>query len=413
MSDTPWRTDKWFTSPWNWLPDVRSTIAFPEGIELHDVTLRDGEQQAGIIFTKDEKIRIAEALAEVGVHRIEAGMPVVSADDAAAVQEIVKRNLGPQIYAFARCMKDDVQRAVDSGVSGIVVEIPSSTHMIEKAYGWKLERAIALSVEATAFAHEQGLRVVFFPIDLSRAEFDWGMGLIAQVAREGWMDALAVVDTFGGLAPHAIPWLIRAMQQRVGGKPLEAHFHDDFGMGAANSLLAVAAGASAVHTTISALGERAGNTPYEDLALALLTMYGVDIGLRYDRMVETARMVEGITGQPNRWNRSVFGKYLTDIESGIIAGWYRNCKDEPTMLAPYDPALVGGSPIDVVLGKNSGVESIRVWAERIGVELTDDEAQALVQSVKARAYEKHGLLDEADFRAIVAQAIPRSRSHMG
>lgn len=410
---TPWRTDKWFTSPWNWLPDVRADLNFPKAVELHDVTLRDGEQQAGIIFTKDEKIRIAEALAEVGVHRIEAGMPVVSADDAAAVEEIVKRNLGPDIYAFARCMKDDVQRAVDCGVKGIVIEIPSSTHMIEKAYGWKLERAISLSVEATAYAHEKGLRVVFFPIDLSRAEFDWGMSLIERVAREGWMDALAVVDTFGGLAPHAIPWMIRTMRERVGGKPLEAHFHDDFGMGAANSLLAVAAGAEVVHTTIAALGERAGNTPYEDLALALLTMYGVDLGLRYDRMAETARLVERITGQENRWNRSVFGKYLTDIESGIIAGWYRNCKDEPTMLGPYDPALVGGDPIEVVLGKNSGVDSIKVWAEKISLEVSDDEAQQLVQAVKARAYEKHAVLDEQDFRQIVANVLPRSRAHIG
>jgi isopropylmalate/homocitrate/citramalate synthase len=403
---TPWRTGQWFTSPWNWLPEVREGLRFPEKVRLHDVTLRDGEQQAGIIFTKDEKVRIAEGLAEVGVHRIEAGMPVVSKDDEEAVREIVRRDLGPEIYAFARCMKDDVKRAVDCGVRGIVVEIPSSTHMIEKAYGWTLDRAVRLSVEATAYAHEQGLRVVFFPIDLSRAEFDWGMSLIEKVAREGWMDALAVVDTFGGLAPHAVPWLIRKMKERVGEKPLEVHFHDDFGMGAANSLLAVAAGAEVVHTTIAALGERAGNTPYEDLSLALLTLYGVDLGLRTEKMVGLARMVEGITGQENRWNRAIFGKRLTEIESGIIAGWYRNCKDEPTMLAPYDPALVGGKPLEVVLGKNSGVDSILVWAERLGVELTEAQAQEIVQAVKARAYEKHGLLDLEDFRTIVHQHVP-------
>jgi isopropylmalate/homocitrate/citramalate synthase len=404
-TETPWRTGSWFTSPWNWLPEVRQTLAFPERVKLHDVTLRDGEQQAGVIFTKDEKIRIAEGLAEVGVHRIEAGMPVVSKDDEAAIREIVKRDLGPEIYAFARCMKDDVKRAVDTGVKGIVVEIPSSTHMIEKAYGWTLDRAVRLSVEATAFAHEQGLRVVFFPIDLSRAEFDWGMSLIEKVAKEGWMDALAVVDTFGGLAPHAVPWLIRKMKERVGDKPLEVHFHDDFGMGAANSLLAVAAGAEVVHTTIAALGERAGNTPYEDLALALLTMYGVDLGLRTEKMVALARLAEEITGQENRWNRAIFGKRLTDIESGIIAGWYRNCKDEPTMLAPYDPRLVGGKPMDVVLGKNSGIDSVMIWAERIGVALSEAQAQEVVQAVKARAYEKHGLLDVDDFRAIVHQYV--------
>ncbi len=108
-------------------------------------------------------------MAEAGVHRIEAGMPVVSPADTAAIKEIVKRNLGPQIFAFSRCMVDDVKRAVDCGVSGIVMEVPSSPHIIEYAYKWPLQKAIDLSIESTAYAKSQGLEVVFFPIDFSRA----------------------------------------------------------------------------------------------------------------------------------------------------------------------------------------------------------------------------------------------------
>ena len=162
-----------------------------------------------MIFTKDDKIRIAEALAEAGVHRIEAGMPVVSPSDTAAIKEIVKRNLGPQIFAFSRCMVDDVKRAVDCGVTGIVMEVPSSTHIIQYAYKWQLEKAIDLSIESTAYAHSQGLEVVFFPIDFSRAEMNWVLDLITRVANEGHMDALALVDTFGVLAPHAMQYLVR------------------------------------------------------------------------------------------------------------------------------------------------------------------------------------------------------------
>ncbi len=371
---------------------------------MHDVTLRDGEQQAGIVFTKDDKIRIAEALAEAGVHRIEAGMPAVSPDDAAAIRELAKRDLGDtEVFAFARCMKEDVQRAVDCGVSGVVIEIPSSKHMIEKAYGWELERAINLSIEATRFAHDQGLYVVFFPIDLSRADFDWGLGLIERVANEGWMDALAVVDTLGGLAPHAVPWLIRKIRERLPGKPLEAHFHDDFGMGAANTLLALAAGVEVAHTTVSALGERAGNAPYEDLVMALLTMYDVDIGVKPERLVGIARMVEEITGQPNRWNRGITGSRLTQIESGIIAGWYRNCKDDPTLIFPIDPALVGAEPLSVVLGKSSGADSMRVWLDEIGETATDKQIEQLVNLVKVRSVEKKGLLTRNEFESLVAK----------
>ncbi len=408
---TPWRTDKWFTSPWNFLPEVRSGLRFPGKIKIHDVTLRDGEQQAGIIFTLDEKIRIAEALAEAGVHRIEAGMPAVSPQDEAAIKALVGRNFpNTDIFAFARCMKDDVKRAVDCGVKGVVIEIPSSTHMIEKAYGWKLERAIELSIEATRYAHDQGLYVVFFPIDLSRADFNWGLDLLARVAKEGWMDALAVVDTMGGLAPHAVPWLVSKVKERIPDKPLECHFHDDFGMGAANTLLALAAGAEVAHCTVSALGERAGNAPYEDLTVALMTLYGVDIGINTERLVPIARMVESITGQPNRWNRGITGKLLTQIESGIISGWYRNCKTEPTMLFPIDPSLVGAEPLGVVLGKNSGADSIHVWLEKIGATASDEQVTALVSAVKQRAYEKHGLLDEADFRQLVAAVKTSNRT---
>ncbi len=139
------------------------------------------------------------------MHRIEAGMPVVSPSDTAAIKEIVKRNLGPEIFAFSRCMVDDVKRAVDCGVKGIVMEVPSSTHIIQYAYKWQLEKAIDLSIESTAYAHSQGLEVVFFPIDFSRAEMKWVLDLITRVANEGHMDALALVDTFGVLAPHAVP----------------------------------------------------------------------------------------------------------------------------------------------------------------------------------------------------------------
>jgi len=161
----PWKTNNWFVSPWNYLPEVTRDFQPPKQVKIHDITLRDGEQQAGITFTKDDKIRIAEKLAEAGVHRIEAGMPAVSPQDEAALREIVKRNLGPEIFCFSRCMVDDVKRAADCGVKGVVMEIPASKHLIEHAYQWPLEKAIDLSIKATRVAKEMGLYTVFFTID--------------------------------------------------------------------------------------------------------------------------------------------------------------------------------------------------------------------------------------------------------
>ena len=124
------------------------------------------------MFNKDQKVALAEKIAEVGFQRIEAGMPAVSSQDAAAIKEIVNRNLGPDIYAFSRCMKADVERAVQCGVKHIVVEIPASEHILEHAYKWTMERAIETSIEATLHAKENGLYTVFFPIDGSRADMD-------------------------------------------------------------------------------------------------------------------------------------------------------------------------------------------------------------------------------------------------
>src|ERR1700693_502895 len=309
MSNQPWKTDKWFVSPWNFEESVRSQLHFAKQIKFHDVTLRDGEQQTGVIFTKDDKIRIAEGLAEAGVHRIEAGMPVVSPSDEAAIKEIVKRNLGPQIFAFSRCMVDDVKRAVDCGVSGIVMEVPSSEHIIKYAYKWPLEKAIDLSIESTKFAHEQGLEVVFFPIDFSRADMKWVLDLIMRVANEGHTDALALVDTFGVLAPHAMQYLVREAKKRVN-KRLEAHFHMDYGLGIANTIMAVAEGVEVIHSTVLGLGERAGNVPMEETAMALLTLYGVDTGLKVDKLYSLARLVEELSGHKVASNRPGVGEPL-------------------------------------------------------------------------------------------------------
>ncbi len=407
-----YKTEKWFTSPWNFADEVRAQLDFAPKIELHDVTLRDGEQQAGVTFRSDDKIRIAEKLAEAGVHRIEAGMPAVSKEDEAAIKEIVKRNLGPKIFAFGRCMKEDVKRAVDCGVDGIVVEIPSSEHIIKYAYRWPLEKAIDLSIEATLYAKENGLYTVFFPIDGSRADINWFLDLIQRIEREGHMDALAVVDTFGGCSPSAIPYLIRKIKERIN-KPLETHFHDDFGLGAANTILGLAAGANVAHTTVSALGERAGNAAYEDVALALLTMYGVDLGIKTEKMYEISKFVRALAGVEVRGNRGIIGEDIFKIESGIISGWLKNCGQEHALeLSPYRWDLVGQSAPEIVLGKNSGADSIKMWLERVGKPTAKDEISLiseekvleLVQKVKARALEKRGLLTLRDFEDVLAEA---------
>ncbi|RCW48636.1 LeuA family protein [Halanaerobium sp. MA284_MarDTE_T2] len=393
LREKPWKTENWFTSPWNFSEEVMSNYNFSDNIQVHDVTLRDGEQQAGIVFTKNEKVRIAKKLAQIGVHRIEAGMPAVSKDDREALESIAHANLGDaKIFSFARCMKEDVKIAHECGADGIVIEIPASKHIIENAYNWSLEKAVELSIEATSFAKEKGLYTVFFPIDGSRAEFDWFIDLIKTVSSEGHMDSLALVDTLGGLNPHSIPYLINKIKSNIN-KPLEVHFHDDFGIGAANSIIALASGVDVVHTTITGLGERAGNAPFEDVILSLLTMYNKDLNIDVSKLKELSLLVQKLSGINIRPNRPIVGENIFDVESGIVTSWVLNCgKENMLEYSPISPELVGQKKTDIVFGKHNGLANIKRVLDLLDIELNEEKQMKLLKIIKKNAIKKKRLL---------------------
>ena len=407
MGQEPWKTDQWFSSPWNYLPEVIEGFQIPSQVQVHDVTLRDGEQQAGVEFTSDDKLRIAEALAAAGIHRIEAGLPAVSPADKKAIEMMVAEDLPTEIYAFSRCMVPDVELALDCGVSGVVMEVPASHHLIEKAYRWPVEKAIEASVEATKYAHDNGLKVTFFPIDATRATtMTQLLDDLEQVATHGHVDNIALVDTFGVTSPHAIRYYTQRVRERMD-VPLETHFHMDFGMGVANTALAVAEGASVIHTTVSGIGERAGNAPTEETVLALLTMYGIDTGIKTEKFTEIARLVAELSGVTQPGNRPVTGDMLFNVESGIIATWVKNVGDELTEPFPFRPELVGQTAPKIVLGKGSGLDSVAIWLGRHGIhDAETKEIETILAEVKGRSLAKKGLLDDEEFLDIVREVIP-------
>ena len=399
-----WHTDRWFVSSWNYDPSVTSDYKFADKITIHDTTLRDGEQETGVALKADAKIRIAELLAEAGVHRIEAGMPAVSSQDEKAIREIVKRNLGPEIFAFARCVVDDVKRAADCGVDGIIVEIPSSGHLIKYAYNWEVESAVQKSIEATRAAKELGLKTVFFTIDSSRAEMPWLLELIQRVATEGHMDSLTLVDTMGVLSPGGVSYFVKNVQKRFGKIPLEAHFHNDFGLAVANTITALSLGIQTAHTTVLGIGERAGGAALEELVMALKLLYGIDVGVRTERLFELGQTVARLTGHPIAGNKPVVGKSLWEVQSGIPASWLRRCRGDRVLeVFPMRWDLVGQSEARIVLGKGSNDESVREWLEKLGLNATPEQISDMVPLVKAKAMDKNGCLTEEEFREIVKE----------
>jgi isopropylmalate/homocitrate/citramalate synthase len=404
----PWKTDQWFVSPWCYLPEVRKNFNFPANIKIHDVTLRDGEQQTGVVLRPEEKVEIARRLDAMGVHRIEAGMPVVSAGDRRAIEEIANMGLKAEIFSFARCLVDDIKTAKECGVSGVIVEVPSSEHIIRNAYGWDVDRAVKSSIDATLAAKDAGLYTVFFTIDSTRTEVSRLLDLVEHVATEGHMDAFTLADSFGGCTPEAVYHVVKQAIARLK-KPVEIHCHQDFGLGVANTIYALAAGASVAQVTITGLGERAGNVPLEDVVLSLLCQYGVDLGIRTELLCETSKYVLERAKVPIPGNRPIVGDMLYQVESGIVAGFVRKARAEhPLEYVPFSAELVGQKPVTIVLGKNSGLPSIQEWCEKLKIQASEEEMMEMLAGVKEKSYEKKGLLTADEFKTIVDGVLSKS-----
>ncbi|MEM2979492.1 MAG: hypothetical protein QW083_03595, partial [Methanomassiliicoccales archaeon] len=369
---------------------------------FHDTTFRDGEQQPGVVFTSEEKLRIGSLMSEVGIDRIEGGMPLVSEDDRKAVKLLANAGLEAEIFAFTRCMKEDVETSVDCDVDGVIMEIPSSAHLIGDAYEWSVERAKKLATEATAYAHDHGLYVSFFCIDLSRADASWAFEIISAVAKEGHMDSLNVVDTFGVLTPEGIADLVTILKSefRV---PIEVHTHNDFGLAVANTLAAIKAGAEVAHTTVNGIGERSGNASFEETAMCLKLLYGQEISLNFSRFKELSDAVEKASGMKKPSNKPIVGNELFTVESGIVAGWWKvlEGKERPLTMFPYRWTLVGQNPPRIVLGKKSGLASVIYWAEKLGFKISEEDAKKILTEVKNLSIRKKGLLTEREFIEIV------------
>lgn len=397
-----WITDKWFVSYLNFLDEVRANLKIPKKVMIQDITLRDGEQQAGLVFNKKDKIKIADLLDEVGVDRIEAGMPAVSNEDKEAVKAIAHSGLHAKIFSFARCMKRDVDLALECGVDGVAMEIPSGEQIIKYAYKWPLEKVIDLSIEATGYAAQHGLHVSFFTIDSTRASLDWWFKIIDNVAKKGHMDSMVLVDTFGVCTPEAARYFTRKAREHLR-KPVEAHFHNDFGLAVANSLAAVTEGAEVVHTTVNGIGERMGNADLAESALALEALYGVKLNIRFDKLRELSKLVEKVSGVRVPPHQPVVGDNIFKVESGIVAGWWLNLMEakKPLIMYPYSWNLVGREGVELILGKKSGRESVIQKLKEIGVDPSGIDVDKLLLLVKEESLKKKSAISNDDLKTLL------------
>lgn len=367
-------------------------------IKFHDSTLRDGEQTPGIVFTSDEKIRLAAALSEAGVDRIEAGMPVVSGDDERAIREIKKLGLTAEILSFCRAKKEDVDKSLECGVNTVCIEMPAGIPRLKHQFNWSDEEVIAKAVDIVQYAKNQGLGVVFFPYDTTRADLDLLEKLLLALDRDARPDSVVVVDTIACALPEAMAFLVREFK-RIIPWSVEVHTHNDFGLAVATSLAAVQAGADTVHVSMNGLGERTGNASLAEIAMSLEFLLGMKTNIQKEKLTVLARLVAETSGIPLPANAPFTGINTFARETGIGIEMQ---KKAPLVIYPVLPHVVG-QVARPVLGKKSGKMSVRLRLEEMGLDATDEQVAEALAAIKSQAIAKKRLITDAEFEGILKE----------
>ena len=365
-------------------------------VGLYDTTLRDGEQTVGVVLDPQEKLEIARLLDGLGVDRIEAGFPRVSDDDRRAVALIADADLRAEIWGFARAVPADLELLVELGVRYAVIESPISDAKLE-AIGVTRETMLERITSAMRFAAEHGIHAAFFGVDSTRAELDFFRRAYEEAVAAGAREVV-VVDTLGVAAPEAVHDLVGRTIQWLDGTPVHFHGHDDFGLGTANAVAAVRAGATWVQGTINGMGERAGNADLGEVALTLRALYGVESNLRLERIREVSDRVRELSGYSLEPWKAVTGSTLFRRESGAVAAQFH----DPPSIEPYSSELVGAVRA-IVLGKKSGLDSIRIKAEELGLDVPEERRPELLTRVKELGMRKRGLVSDDEFRVMVEE----------
>jgi 2-isopropylmalate synthase len=383
-------------------------------VHIFDTTLRDGEQSPGISLNTQEKVEIAQQLARLGVDVIEAGFPITSPGDFAAVQEISRRVEGPVICGLARTHKADIDAAwgavKDAARPSIHTFISTSDIHIEHQLQTTREDVKGQARAAVALARSYCEDVEFSPMDATRADVEFTAEVCAIAVEEG-AKVINIPDTVGYTTPAEYAEYFRRLYELVPGLHdvrTSVHCHDDLGLAVANSYAGVLAGARQVECAVNGIGERAGNCSLEEIVMLLRTrndVHGLDTGVDTHELARTSRMVSRLTGYIVQPNKAVVGRNAFAHESGIHQD---GVLKERTTYEIMDATEVGLESNSIVLGKHSGRHALRDALEQLGFKVEGNALNHAFARFKEIA-DKKKHVTALDLEAIVSDEM-RERS---
>jgi homocitrate synthase NifV len=371
-------------------------------VHLIDSTLRDGEQAPGVVFSHSEKLEIAAAIAAAGVPELEAGTPAIDEEERADLRAIVDLRLGCRITAWCRATTQDLEHAASCGVDSVHVSFPVSPVLLgtlDKDEGWLWSALL----EIVGRARSRFRLVSVGAQDASRADATL-LGRFVLAARAAGACRVRVADTVGFWNPLQVWRCFRKLREAAGGLlSLEFHGHNDLGMATANTISAIEGGADAVSVTVNGVGERAGNAPLEEVAMALRHTLESDAGIDTSRLSALCELVASRSGRSIHAAKPITGADVFRHESGIhTAALLKN----PTAYQPFPSAEAGRSPEPFAIGKHSGSAGVRSLLAASGISVPAELCPEILSAVRRRARERKGAVSPQEL-AMIAQELLR------
>jgi len=350
-------------------------------VEICDVTLRDGEQAPGVVFSPEEKQEIAGLLDEAGINCIEAGFPAVSAGELASVRAVASLGLDAKISCLCRAAAADVNAALDADVSMVNIFLGVSDLHMRCKFHEPREKVVASAMDVVEYAKDHGLFVRFAAEDASRTTMKDLLAVYAA-CENSRADMIGFSDTTGCLIPSEIAAAVENITHSSK-LPLSVHCHNDLGCAVANTITAASAGAFQLHTCVNGIGERAGNAALDEVLVILRCIGGVD---RYDLslMPKLSSVVAEASGIQISKSKPLTGEYAFSHESGIhVAAML----EDPVTYEYVPPELLGRQR-QFLIGKHSGRKALEYVLREMGITANDKEITRILEEIKARSEKK-------------------------